>query len=156
MGSEKNIQHYMIRVGTQAREASRLTTRADGDTRNAALLALAGSLRRESGALLAANREDLAAARADGLAPAMLDRLALNGKSVAAMAAGVEQVAALPDPVGEITELKFRPSGIQVGIVPEAVCDESRTHGSWGEGMVTFSSCSTHSSGRQQWLRSTK
>ena len=111
----KNIQHYMIRVGTQAKEASRLIARADGNTRNAMLLALAGALRRESGALLAANREDLAAARAADLAPAMLDRLALNEKSIAAMAAGVEQVAALPDPVGEITELKFRPSGIQVG-----------------------------------------
>jgi glutamate-5-semialdehyde dehydrogenase len=110
-----NIQHYMTRVGEQAREASRLIARAGADTRNAALLALAGALRRETGALLEANREDLAAARAAGLAPAMLDRLALNEKSVAAMAAGVEQVAALPDPVGEITDLKFRPSGIQVG-----------------------------------------
>jgi glutamate-5-semialdehyde dehydrogenase len=110
-----NIQHYMIRIGAQAREASRLLARADANTRNAALLALANALRRESDALLQANREDFAAARAAGLAPAMLDRLALNEKSIAVMATGVEHVAALPDPVGEITDLKFRPSGIQVG-----------------------------------------
>ncbi|MDR2614375.1 MAG: glutamate-5-semialdehyde dehydrogenase [Candidatus Accumulibacter sp.] len=110
-----DIQHYMMSVGVQAREASRHVARADTQARNAALAALAGAIRRESRALIEANREDLAAARAAGLAPALLDRLTLTENGVAAMAAGVEQVAALPDPVGEITELKPRPSGIQVG-----------------------------------------
>ena len=110
-----DIQQYMMTVGSQAREASRHLARADANAKNAALNALAGTIRRDSSALLEANQEDLAAARAAGMAPAMIDRLTLTGKGVAAMAAGIEQVADLPDPVGEITDLKFRPSGIQVG-----------------------------------------
>lgn len=110
-----DIQQYMQTVGRQAREASRAVARADSNAKNAALRAIAAAIRRESAALLAANAEDLAAARAAGLEPAMLDRLTLSAKGVAAMAEGVEQVAALPDPVGEISDLKFRPSGIQVG-----------------------------------------
>jgi glutamate-5-semialdehyde dehydrogenase len=76
---------------------------------------MASAIRRDQAALLAANREDLDAARAAGLDEAMLDRLALSDKSVATMAEGLEQIAALDDPIGEITDLKFRPSGIQVG-----------------------------------------
>jgi glutamate-5-semialdehyde dehydrogenase len=110
-----NIQQYMMTVGVQAREASHSVARADTGTRNAALCALAGAIRRDFSALLDANREDLAAARESGMANAMIDRLTLTEKSVAAMAAGIEQVAALPDPVGEITGLKIRPSGIRVG-----------------------------------------
>ncbi|MBK7424347.1 MAG: glutamate-5-semialdehyde dehydrogenase [Propionivibrio sp.] len=110
-----DIQHYMQQVGRQAREASRAIARADSKVKNDALHTIAAAIRRESAALIAANQEDLAAARAAGLEPAMLDRLTLTGEGVAAMAEGVEQVAALPDPVGEISELKFRPSGIQVG-----------------------------------------
>ena len=110
-----DIQHYMQTVGKQAREASRVIARADSKAKNNALHAIAAAIRRESAALLAANQEDLTAARAAGLEAAMLDRLALSEKGVAAMAEGVEQVAALPDPVGEISDLKFRPSGIQVG-----------------------------------------
>ena len=109
------IEQYMRRVGQQARAASSAIARADGRVKDTALRAIAGAIRREAAALLAANRDDLAAAREAGLEPAMLERLALTEKSVATMADGVEQVAALPDPVGEISELKFRPSGIQVG-----------------------------------------
>ena len=105
----------MTTVGQQARAASRDIARADSNRKNTALRAIAAAIRRESAALLAANREDLEAARAAGLEPAMLDRLTLSEKGVAAMAEGVEQIAALPDPVGEISDLKFRPSGIQVG-----------------------------------------
>jgi integrase/recombinase XerD len=76
---------------------------------------MAAAIRRDKAALLAANREDLDAARAAGLDEAMLDRLALSDKSVATMAEGLEQIAALADPIGEMTDLKFRPSGIQVG-----------------------------------------
>ncbi|MBL8415449.1 MAG: glutamate-5-semialdehyde dehydrogenase [Propionivibrio sp.] len=110
-----DIQNYMQKVGRQAREASRAIARADSKVKNDALRTIAAAIRRESAALIAANQEDLAAARAAGLEPAMLDRLTLTGKDIVAMAEGVEQVAALPDPVGEISELKFRPSGIQVG-----------------------------------------
>jgi glutamate-5-semialdehyde dehydrogenase len=110
-----DIEQYMQTVGRQAREASRAIARADTHAKNSALRAIAAAIRRESAALVAANQEDLAAARATGLETAMLDRLTLTEKGVAAMAEGVEQVAALADPVGEISDLKFRPSGIQVG-----------------------------------------
>jgi len=110
-----DIRDYMQSLGRQAREASRAMARAPTSARNGALLAMAAAIRRDSARLLAANREDLDAARAAGLDDAMLDRLALSEKSVAAMAEGLEQIAALADPIGEISELKFRPSGIQVG-----------------------------------------
>ncbi|MFB0936421.1 MAG: glutamate-5-semialdehyde dehydrogenase [Propionivibrio sp.] len=110
-----DIQQYMTEVGVQARDASRHIARADSNVKNEALNSLARAIRRNSTALLEANQSDLAAARSTGLEPAMIDRLTLTEKSVAAMAEGVEQVASLPDPVGEISELKFRPSGIQVG-----------------------------------------
>ena len=109
------VEQYMQRVGQQARAASRAIARAEGRVKDTALRAMAAAIRREAAALLAANRDDVAAARAAGLEPAMLERLTLSEKSVATMADGVEQVAALPDPVGEISDLKFRPSGIQVG-----------------------------------------
>jgi glutamate-5-semialdehyde dehydrogenase len=110
-----DIKDYMQNLGRQARAASRLMARAPTNARNQALLAVAAAIRRDAAKLLAANREDLAAARAASLEEALLDRLALTEKSVAAMAEGLEQIAALPDPIGEISDLKFRPSGIQVG-----------------------------------------
>ena len=110
-----DIQEYMQQVGQQARAASHVIARADSNTKNEALRTIAAAIRRDSTALLEANRQDLAAARAAGLEPAMLDRLTLTEKGVAAMADGVDQIATLPDPVGEISDLKFRPSGIQVG-----------------------------------------
>ena len=110
-----DIEQYTQTVGEQARAASRRVARADSNAKNSALRAMAAAIRREADVLVAANRDDLAAARAAGLEPALLDRLTLSAKGVVAMAQGVEQVAALADPVGEISELKFRPSGIQVG-----------------------------------------
>jgi glutamate-5-semialdehyde dehydrogenase len=110
-----SVKEYMQTLGRQARAASRLTASAPTRARNAALLAMAEAIRRDAAKLLSANREDLAAARTAGLDEALLDRLALSGKSVADMAEGLEQIAALADPIGEITDLKFRPSGIQVG-----------------------------------------
>ena len=110
-----DIQQYMQTVGRQARDASRAMARADSNAKNRALLCIAAAIRRETAALIAANQEDLAAARVAGLDPAMLDRLTLSEKNVSAMADGVEQIASLSDPVGEISDLKFRPSGIQVG-----------------------------------------
>ncbi|MEF8701761.1 MAG: glutamate-5-semialdehyde dehydrogenase [Candidatus Accumulibacter sp. UW26] len=110
-----DIEEYVQIVGRNARQASRLVARADSEAKNSALRAIAAAIRRESDALLAANQEDVAAARAVGLDAALLDRLTLSASGVSAMAEGVDQVAALPDPVGEISELKVRPSGIQVG-----------------------------------------
>jgi glutamate-5-semialdehyde dehydrogenase len=110
-----DIKTYMHGLGLTAREASRVIAAADTRTKNAALLAMAAAVRREQARLLAANGEDMAQARAQGLGEALLDRLALTEKTVAAMAEGLEQVAALPDPVGTLTDLAYRPSGIQVG-----------------------------------------
>lgn len=110
-----NLKEYMEHVGSAARAASRAVAIASTAAKNAALGQIAAEIRNGSDALLAANQRDLEQARSDGLEPAMIDRLTLTAKGVEAMAEGLEQVAALPDPVGEITELKLRPSGIQVG-----------------------------------------
>ena len=110
-----DIKNYMQTVGRQARAASRRLATATTAEKNAALMAIATALRREKAALVAANQADLAAAKEAGLEPAMLDRLTLSEKGVDSMAEGVEQVAKLPDPVGEMRDFKYRPSGIQVG-----------------------------------------
>lgn len=110
-----DIQTYMHQLGTQARAASRALASASTAAKNEALLAMAGAIRSRSEELLAANALDLEAARSAGLDPALVERLALTAKGVEAMALGLEQIAALPDPVGEISNVKRRPSGIQVG-----------------------------------------
>ena len=110
-----NIPEYMEQVGRQARAASRAMARADSATRNRALLLIAEAVNRDSAKLRAANQLDLDAARAAGLAPAMVDRLELSDAAVATMVEGLRQMVALPDPIGEISNMKFRPSGIQVG-----------------------------------------
>jgi glutamate-5-semialdehyde dehydrogenase len=110
-----DIQSYMVGVGKQARAASRLVARADTATKNKALTLTAQAIERDVLRLLAANNEDLAAARAKKLDPPLIDRLTLTEKSIAAMADGLRQIAALPDPIGEIGELKQQPSGIKVG-----------------------------------------
>jgi len=111
----RDIKLYMRQLGEQARAASRLLARADTFTKDSALVAAAAAIRRDAARLLAANAEDLAEARAEGLEPALLDRLALNAAGVEAMAEGLEQIARLTDPVGAVTELRERPSGIRVG-----------------------------------------
>ncbi len=110
-----DIQAYMQTLGREARAASRLLASASSEAKNAALTAMAAAIRERRAELLAANARDLEEARAAGLEPALIDRLTLGEKGVEAMAAGLEQIAALPDPVGEITDVKRRPSGIQVG-----------------------------------------
>ena len=110
-----DIEAYMRTLGRQARDASRQLAAASTETKNAALLAIARRLREQKSVLLDANAADLAQARADGLEPAMVDRLTLSDAGVESMSAGLEQIAALPDPVGEITDVKRRPRGIQVG-----------------------------------------
>jgi len=110
-----DIKHYMQQLGQGARAASRQMAKADTAVKNKALLTIAAAIRREKDALLAANRQDMEAAKANGMESAMLDRLALTEKSIATMAEGLEQIAALPDPIGEISDMKYRPTGIQVG-----------------------------------------
>ncbi len=113
--ASSEVADYMQQVGQRARAASQQLARASTGQKNAALFALAQILADERDSLLAANAEDMSAARDADLDAALLDRLELNADRVAAMADGVRQVAALADPVGEITELKPRPSGIEVG-----------------------------------------
>jgi len=115
MNAPLDIKSYMLEVGRRARVASREVARADTGTKNRALAAMAQAVRRERGKLLAASAEDAKAARVAGKDAAFIDRLALTGKSVESMAGGLEQVAKLPDPVGEISELREQPSGIRVG-----------------------------------------
>ena len=110
-----DIKTYMQTVGRQARSASRSVAAASTDAKNKALLSMAAEIRARAAQLLDANARDLAEARANGLEPSMIDRLTLSAKGIEAMAVGLEQVAALPDPVGEMTDLKRRPSGITVG-----------------------------------------
>jgi glutamate-5-semialdehyde dehydrogenase len=110
-----DIKTYMHTLGREARAASRLVAAASTDAKNRALLAMAAAIRAQREQLLQANARDLAEARAAGLEAALVDRLTLTDKGIDAMAEGLEQVAALPDPVGEITDVKRRPSGIQVG-----------------------------------------
>ncbi len=110
-----DIQTTMNNIGQAARKASRTMAKADTASKNRALTLIAQAIRRDAALLSAANQQDLAAARATGLAEAMLDRLTLSDKAIATMAEGLEQIAALPDPIGEISDMKFRPTGIQVG-----------------------------------------
>ncbi|MDD4964685.1 MAG: glutamate-5-semialdehyde dehydrogenase [Gallionella sp.] len=110
-----DIKTYMQDMGRSARAAARLIAQADTATKDRALREIAFALRVNSAALLAANALDVAAATANGLDAASVDRLTLTEKTVNSMAEGLLQIAQLPDPVGEISEMSFRPSGIQVG-----------------------------------------
>ncbi|MFA7280701.1 MAG: glutamate-5-semialdehyde dehydrogenase [Sterolibacterium sp.] len=110
-----NLKESMEQLGRAARQASREMAKATTGAKNDALLAMARQIRARTVELLAANAADVEEARSGGLEAAMIDRLTLTAKGVEAMALGLEQVATLPDPVGEITDLKRRPSGIQVG-----------------------------------------
>jgi glutamate-5-semialdehyde dehydrogenase len=110
-----DIKDTMHTIGRQARAAARAMARADTATRNRALLLIAAAIERDARLLRAANERDLDAARENGLAPALLERLALSDQAIATMVEGLRQIVALPDPIGEISGLKFRPSGIQVG-----------------------------------------
>jgi glutamate-5-semialdehyde dehydrogenase len=110
-----DLAGYMRGVGERARAAARVVARAPTKAKDAALEAAAAAIERDARELLAASAGDVAGSRAAGDDEAFIDRLALNPERIAAMADGLRQVAALPDPVGEITDLKYRPTGIQVG-----------------------------------------
>ncbi len=111
----ESVLDYMNRLGRAAREASRVIGRASTAQKNRALLAAADALDNARAELAAANEQDLAAARANGLEPAMLERLALTPARIDGMIVGLRQVASLADPVGAIRDMSYRPSGIQVG-----------------------------------------
>ena len=113
--SPADIPAYMAHVGAAARAASTTMAAASTAAKNTALLALARRLREAGTDLQAANQQDLAAARGNGLADAMVDRLKLTPQVIATVAEGCEQIAAMPDPIGEISGVKRRPSGISVG-----------------------------------------
>ncbi|WP_321934510.1 MULTISPECIES: glutamate-5-semialdehyde dehydrogenase [unclassified Paraburkholderia] len=110
-----DIDQYMTDLGRRARKASRAMARASTAAKNAALDAVAQAIERDAQHLKDANARDLARAKEKGHDAAFIDRLTLSDKALKTMIEGLRQVAALPDPIGEIGNLKFRPSGIQVG-----------------------------------------
>jgi glutamate-5-semialdehyde dehydrogenase len=110
-----DIKKYMNEIGKNARAAARELNRANTGQKNTALLAMADAIESRRAELLAANKKDMDAGKESGLDDALLDRLELNDERIAGMAEGIRQIVALADPVGEITNLEYRPSGIQVG-----------------------------------------
>ena len=110
-----DVPKYMQAVGVRARAAAREIARADTGKKDAALTAIAAAIEAGANELKLENEKDLAAGKQHGLDAALLDRLELNDARIAAMAAGLREIALLPDPVGSISEMNYRPSGIQVG-----------------------------------------
>lgn len=110
-----NVKQYMQSLGQRARAASRAMASASRGDKDAALLAIANKLENAVDELIKANQKDLVAGKENGLAAALLDRLELGEAGIFAMAEGCRQVAALPDPIGEVSDMSYRPSGIQVG-----------------------------------------
>ncbi len=111
----ENIKQYMQQVGQQARAASRLMAQASTNAKNHALENIATAILLNSTKLIAENAKDVTHAKANGLDSASVDRLTLTDKTIKSMAEGLRQIAALPDPIGEISDMKYRPTGIQVG-----------------------------------------
>ena len=110
-----DVTAYMTELGQRARTASRALAAADTDAKNAALNAIADDLENSRKALITENAKDLKAGKEKGLDEALLDRLELNDARIDGMIEGLRQIAALPDPIGEIFDMNYRPSGIQVG-----------------------------------------
>lgn len=113
--NSQSVEQYMEQLGQQARQASRLAAAAESGVKNKALIEAATAIEDQAQSLAEENKKDLDAGRAKGLDAALLDRLQLTDVRIEGMAEGLRQVASLPDPVGEITNMHFRPSGIQVG-----------------------------------------
>jgi len=109
------IKQYILETGKRAREASRVMAKTDTATKNQMLLNIADLITESQTGLLEANKLDLATSKANGLDTALLDRLELTPERIKAMAEGLCQVAELPDPIGEISAMEERPSGIKVG-----------------------------------------
>ena len=115
MDAKPDLKLYMHDLGRSARIAARALARADTAAKNRALQSIAAELRAKSGELVAANRHDVRKAKEEGRDGGFVDRLTLSAKGVEQMARGVEEVAALPDPIGQITGMEKRPTGIEVG-----------------------------------------
>ena len=115
MTDTQSLQAYMQTLGETARQAASILSTASTNQKNAALLAIAEQLSANESDLLEANAKDMHSGRENGLDAALLDRLELNSQRVTQMADGLRQIATLPDPVGEISSMNYRPSGIQVG-----------------------------------------
>lgn len=109
------MKEYMQQLGQNARAAAAAMSRAESSSKNQALLAIADAIDAGADRLKSENQKDLQAGRENGLDSAMLDRLELNDARIAGMSEGLRQIAALPDPVGEISDMAYRPSGIQIG-----------------------------------------
>ncbi len=110
-----DISNYINNLGQQARAAGREISKAESGKKNQALLKIAEAIEANKDSLKTENQKDLVAGKEKGLDPALLDRLELTPDRIDAMIEGLKQIAALADPVGEITDLSYRPSGIQVG-----------------------------------------
>ena len=110
-----DIPGYMRRLGEQGRAAARRVSSAETGAKNAALVAIADAILANRKQLAAENTRDLEAGRAHGLDAALLDRLELTDARIDAMAEGLRQIAALPDPVGEVTRMWRRPNGLLIG-----------------------------------------
>src|SRR5690606_29816802 len=110
-----DIDTYMESLGREARVAGRAVARASTAQKNAALLAMADSIDQSRADILAANRQEMDAGRSRGLDAAVLGRMELATGRIDGMIAGLQQVAGLVDPIGEVTDMRSRPSGIQVG-----------------------------------------
>jgi len=143
LSDTKDVSALMHGIGRRARAASRVLALAAGDKKKAALFAAAQAIRNDAGKILTANAEDLAAARKNNVAASFLDRLALDEKRINAMADGVETVAALSDPVGEVTAAWDRPNGLKIervrtplGVI--AVVYESRPNVTADAGALAF------------------
>ena len=111
----EDVKAYMQQIGQQARAAAQLMARADTAAKNRALEAIAQAILDDKAALQQANARDIERARQNGLDAALIDRLTLSDKVIGGMAEGLRQIAQLADPIGEISDLKYRPTGIQVG-----------------------------------------
>lgn len=111
----QSIEALMFEVGTRARAAARVLTKTSSTVKNTALKAVARLLQEKELQILEANAKDVALAKEKGLAPAFVDRLTVTPKILASMAQGALDIAALPDPIGEITEVKIRPNGMRIG-----------------------------------------
>ncbi len=117
MNSETHldIKAYMQALGEKARAASREMANADTNEKSSALHAMAEAIRNSAGHIKSENQKDMQAGIASKLTDALLDRLELNDARIEAMANGLQQIAELPDPIGELTDMKYRPSGLQIG-----------------------------------------
>ncbi len=113
--TDLSVKEYMQALGVEARKASQLMADADGQTKNQALNSIAQAIQDSSSSLADANQKDMQAGRDSGLAAALLDRLELTPERIEGMVTGLHQIAALPDPIGEISDMKFQPSGLQIG-----------------------------------------